>query len=54
MIIGRDIMNEHGMCINFKEGMIYWNHTMAPMKSPDATVHVKQKFVMALNHGYYI
>ena len=48
MIIGRDIMNKHGMCINFKEGMMYWNHTMAPLKSPDATV--KEAHVLDSSH----
>ena len=48
MIIGRDIMNEHGKYINFKEGMMYWNHTMAPLKSPDAMV--KEAYVLDSSH----
>ena len=38
MIIGRDILTEHGMSIDFNKGIMTWNQTIAPLKSPDSTV----------------
>ena len=38
MIIGRDILTEHGMSIDFNKGVMTWNQTIAPLKSPDSTV----------------
>ena len=38
MIIGRDILSEHGICIDFNSGYMHWNQTIAPLKSTDATI----------------
>ena len=38
MIIGRDILTKHGMSIDFNKGIMTWNQTIAPLKSPDSTV----------------
>ena len=38
MIIGRDLLSEHGICIDFNSGYMHWNQTIAPLKSKDATI----------------
>ena len=38
MIIGRDLLSEHGICIDFNSGYMHWNQTIAPLKSTDATI----------------